>query len=267
MKTEKYRVAPGKKVKLSDFDPDELDGDKSAWKAHFAASSERLVELQELLYAEGKHKLLVVLQAIDAGGKDSTIRKVFGPMNPQGVKVATFKAPTEEELGHDYLWRVHARAPGRGNIAVFNRSHYEDVLIVRVKNLVPKAVWSKRYDHINDFERLLTDEGTTIVKIFLHISKKEQKERLQDRLDRPDKHWKFRKDDLAERARWDEYEDAFEAMLSKTSTDHAPWYVVPGNHKWARDAIIGRILVETLEGLDMQYPPAEEGLEGLEIPD
>jgi PPK2 family polyphosphate:nucleotide phosphotransferase len=264
MKTSKYRVEPGSKVDLSDWDPDD-DGDYE--RAEAEAETEelnlRLEALQEKLYAEGKHKVLVVLQATDTGGKDSTIRKVFEHVNPQGVKVASFGRPTDEELARDYLWRVHQQTPGSGEIVIFNRSHYEDVLVVRVHNLVPEARWKKRYEHINNFEELLVDEGTHIVKIYLHISKEEQRERLQDRLDVPEKNWKFQKGDLAEREHWDDYQDAFTAVLEKTSTKHAPWYVVPGNRKWYRNRVITEILVELLEDLDMEWPVAEEGNEGL----
>ncbi len=190
---------------------------------------------------------------------------MFDGVNPQGVKVASFKRPTPEELAHDYLWRVHPHVPGNGEMTIFNRSHYEDVLVVRVHDLVPEDRWSKRYDHINDFERLLADEGTTIVKFFLHISKDEQKERLQARLDDPDKHWKFSLGDLDERRRWPDYQAAFEAALSKTSTDWAPWYVVPADRKWFRDLVIGSVLVETLEGLGLEYPPPEDDLTGVVV--
>jgi PPK2 family polyphosphate:nucleotide phosphotransferase len=227
--------------------------------------NDRLEELQELLYAEAKHKILIVLQAMDSGGKDGTIRHVFDGTNPQGVKVASFKKPTDTELAHDYLWRVHRHTPGSGEIAIFNRSHYEDVLVVRVHNLVPEEVWNRRYDHINAFEQMLADEGTTIIKLYLHISKGEQKERLQARLDEPHKQWKFAKGDLAERARWDDYTAAFEAVLSRTSTTSAPWYVIPADRKWYRNLVVSRILVDTLEKLEMSYPEPEEDLEGIVI--
>ncbi len=269
MKIDTYRVKPGSKVDLSKWDPDDRGdfADKAAGKAAFVALNARLEALQELLYAEGKRRLLIVLQAMDAGGKDSSIRHIFDGTNPQGVKVRSFKAPTERERAHDYLWRVHPHVPGDGEIAIFNRSHYEDVLVVRVKELVPKARWSKRYAHIRNFEQLLADEGTTILKFYLHISKQEQKERFQDRLDQPHKHWKFRKGDLDDRALWGAYRQAYEAMLEETSTDDAPWYVIPANRKWYRNYLISRILVETLEGLDMAFPAAEEGLDEIVIPD
>jgi len=201
--------------------------------------------------------LLVVLQAMDTGGKDGVIRHVFDGVNPQGVKVASFKKPTSKELSHDYLWRVHPHTPGRGEITIFNRSHYEDVLVVRVHNLVRSEVWEKRYEHINAFEHILADEGTKIVKFFLHISKEEQKERLQARLDTPHKQWKFSTGDLKERVLWNDYIQAYEAVLSKTSTEWAPWYVVPADRKWYRNLVIGSVLVQTLQDFDMQYPEAE----------
>ncbi|AXV07512.1 UDP-galactose-lipid carrier transferase [Euzebya pacifica] len=264
-----FRVDPGDDLDLSDHDTRATvgwDGDKEQGKAAALAANARLEALQELLYAEGKRRVLVVLQAMDTGGKDSTIRHVFDGVNPQGVKVASFKKPTEEELAHDYLWRAHAVVPADGQITVFNRSHYEDVLVVRVHDLVPEERWRKRYGHIRDFERLLADEGTTIVKIFLHISPEEQAERLQERLDNPEKHWKFATGDLAERKRWKDYIAAFEDALSETSTDHAPWYVIPADRKWYRNLVIANILVDVLEGLDMQWPPEEEGLDDVVIP-
>jgi PPK2 family polyphosphate:nucleotide phosphotransferase len=265
---EKYRVEPGKKVVLSDLDPSDrsaFDGKKKAGRSKLLELNSRLEALQELLYAEGKHKLLIVLQGTDTAGKDGTIRHVFQGVNPQGVKVASFKVPTPIELAHDYLWRVHKQTPGSGEITIFNRSHYEDVLVVRVRELAPPEVWSKRYDHINDFERMLADEGTTILKFFLHISKEEQKERLQARLDVPEKRWKFNTGDLAERKRWPLYIEAYEEMLSRTSTDYAPWYVVPSDRKWYRNLVVSWTVIEALEGLNMSYPPAEEGLDEVVI--
>lgn len=262
-----YRVEAGAEVDLSSWDPDDVAGtDRKAAKEEKKRLSKRLRDLQELLYAEHRHRLLVVLQAMDTGGKDGTIRGVFDRTNPQGVKVASFKRPTERELAHDYLWRVHPHVPGNGEIGIFNRSHYEDVLVVRVHDLVPKARWERRYEHITAFEKLLADEGTTILKFYLHISKDEQRRRLQARLDRPTKHWKFSMGDLKERALWDDYMAAYEAALSRTSTAWAPWFVIPANHKWYRNLVISRIVVDTLEGLDMQYPPAEPGLNEVVIP-
>ena len=263
-----FRVEPGSSVDLGDWDPDHDHGmKKSDLEDDHKDLNDRLEELQEILYAEAKQKVLVVLQATDTGGKDGTIRHVFDKTNPQGVKVASFKKPTDEELAHDYLWRVHQHTPGAGEITVFNRSHYEDVLIVRVHDIVPEERWSKRYDHINNFEKMLADEGTTIVKIFLHISRAEQKERLQARLDEPHKNWKFSKGDLAERERWDDYQEAFRVMLERTSTEWAPWYVIPANDKKFRNLVISSILVDTLESLDMDWPDPEEGLDEIEIPD
>ncbi|MEM7134076.1 MAG: polyphosphate kinase 2 family protein [Chloroflexota bacterium] len=268
MQIKKYLVQPGSKVKLSDWDPNDkggIDGGKAEGKELLSGLNDQLEALQELLYAEGKQRVLIVLQATDTGGKDGTIRHVFDGVNPQGVKVASFKKPTAEELAHDYLWRIHRHVPANGEIVIFNRSHYEDVLVVRVHNIVPKSVWSKRYDHINAFEKMLADEGTTILKFYLHIDKDEQKERLQARLDEPHKNWKFSKADLAERKHWDAYQDAFEAALEKTSTEWAPWYVIPANRKWFRNLLISQIIVKTLTDLNMAYPSAEEGLEGIVI--
>ncbi len=264
----KYKVKPDTKTDLSKWDPNETgdfkDG-KEAGLAEIERLTARLGELQELLYAEGKHKILVVIQAMDTGGKDGVIRRVFSGINPQGVRVAGFKVPTPEELAHDYLWRVHKVVPGKGELVIFNRSHYEDVLVVRVHEIVPSEVWGQRYEQINDFERLLVENGTTILKFYLHIDLDEQKERLQARLDDPTKHWKFRLGDLEERKRWPAYMQAYEAVFKKTSTARAPWYIVPANRKWYRDLVISSILVETLEGLKMEYPPAEENLAGVVV--
>jgi PPK2 family polyphosphate:nucleotide phosphotransferase len=265
---ESYRVEPGHEVRLAESDPRDsaaFDGGKTAGKARTKELNRRLEALQEVLYAEGKHKVLVVLQAMDTGGKDGVIRHVFDGTNPQGVKVASFKKPTPEELSHDYLWRVHAHTPARGEITIFNRSHYEDVLVVRVRDLVPPDVWGRRYEHINAFEKTLADEGTTIIKFFLHISKAEQAARLQARLDTPHKQWKFSTGDLAERALWDDYMAAYEAALVQTSTPWAPWYVVPADRKWYRNLVISQALVDLLESLDMRYPEPEESLDTVVI--
>lgn len=254
---EQYRVKPGSHVDLSRWDPNDksvFPGSKKEGRVELLALNERLEALQELLYAEHKHKVLIVLQATDTGGKDGTIRHVFEGVNPQGVKVASFKKPTPEELAHDYLWRVHKHTPGKGEIVIFNRSHYEDVLVVRVHSLVPPEVWGKRYAQINAFERTLAEEGTTLLKFYLHIDLEEQKQRLQARLDEPNKRWKFNPDDLKERKLWPEYIKAYEDVLSKTSTERAPWYVVPANRKWYRNLVVARIIIETLEGLEMRYP-------------
>ncbi len=261
MIADRYRIEPGTAVNLSRWDPADHtlapEGKEAARKIS-KKLNRRLAELQQLLYAQGRHKILMVLQAMDTGGKDGAIGKVFRGVNPQGVKVTGFKKPTTRELAHDYLWRVHAHTPGMGEIAVFNRSHYEDVLVVRVHNLVPAELWSRRYDQINGFERTLAEEGTTILKFYLHISKEEQKRRLQARIDEPDKNWKFARGDLAERALWDDYMEAFEAVLSRTSTVHAPWYVVPADAKWYRDLVILDVLTGTLERLQMRYPEPED---------
>ena len=261
---ERYRVKPGKQVKLKNWDPDETSafkGDKEQARKRLAELNARAEELQELLYAGHKHKVLVVLQGMDTSGKDGTIRKVFEGVNPLGVKVASFKAPTSEELDHDFLWRVHPKVPGAGELVIFNRSHYEDVLVVRVHQLVPPEVWRRRYARINDFERLLAETGTTILKFFLHIDKKEQKERLEARLADPEKRWKFRTGDLKERELWSEYMEAYEEALQKTSTEWAPWHVIPANAKWYRDLLIAGILVKALEDLKMKPPEPEEELD------
>lgn len=259
----RYQVQPGNKVDLRRWDPDDtsgFDGGKEEAQAALAKLNKKLEALQELLYAEHRRKVLVVLQAMDTGGKDGTIRSVFEGVNPQGVRVASFKAPTTEELDHDYLWRVHRHTPGKGEIVIFNRSHYEDVLIVRVHELVPRKIWRKRFAHINDFERMLAEEGTTILKFFLHISCEEQKERLQARLDEPSKRWKFSPIDLKERALWPQYMQAYADAIGQTSTDWAPWYIVPANRKWYRNLVVASIIVETLKGLKMHYPQPQEKL-------
>ncbi len=264
----RYRVKPGSKVDLSTIDPDSTAGFKGGKKEAekpFATLNDRLEELQERLWASGRQKLLVVLQAPDAGGKDGTIRSVFQGVNPLGTRVAAFKVPTEEERGHDFLWRVHKQVPGAGEMVIFNRSHYEDVLVVRVRNLAPRSVWKGRYQQICDFERLLAESGTTIVKFFLYISKDEQKERLQERLDDPLKRWKFRKGDLEDRAHWDDYMRAYEEALEKTSQPWAPWYIVPANRNWYRNLVVASVLVDTLDSLDLQLPEPAEDLTGIVI--
>ena len=261
-------VEPGRPFSLAAIDPNADGGlDKQEAKAMLAAERARIQDLQERLYAERRRSLLIVLQAIDTGGKDGTIRAVLEGVNPQGCAVASFKVPSAEELDHDFLWRYHARTPGRGMIGVFNRSHYEDVLVVRVKGLVPEPVWRMRYDLINDFERLLTASGTTILKFFLHISKDEQRERLEARIADPQKHWKFDPADLVERKSWDAYQAAFDDALNQCSTPHAPWQVVPANRKWFRNLVIARTIADTLEAMDPRFPPPREGIEGLTVPD
>jgi len=250
------RVKPGVKIDLDDFDPDwKPDSiDRDTAENLFADLTGRLSDLQNVMYAEGTRSLLIVLQGRDAAGKDGTIRKVFGPVNPQGCRVTSFKVPSRLEASHDFLWRCHVVAPARGQMAIFNRSHYEDVLVVRVHDLVPKSVWSKRYDHINAFERLLADNGTTILKFYLHIDPDEQLERFKKRIDNPKKNWKISDADYSERPYWDTYTQAFEDALSKCSTPHAPWFVVPANRKWLRNLIVADIVVRTMEKMRLAYP-------------
>jgi PPK2 family polyphosphate:nucleotide phosphotransferase len=262
-----YLVKPGKKFKLSKIDSSDTDEFKDKEEAAKAAAKnlQKLKDLQDVLYAEAKHAVLVVFQAMDAGGKDGSIDHVFSGVNPQGCQVTSFKAPTDMELAHDYLWRIHDAAPRKGMIGIFNRSHYESVLVERVKDLVPRHVWERRYDHINAFEKMLADEGTVIIKFYLHISAKEQKQRLEARLEDPAKNWKFDAKDLEERRHWDAYTEAYEDALERCSTDHAPWFVVPSDHKWYRNWVISDTLVRTLEKLDMKYPPPAPGIEDLEV--
>jgi PPK2 family polyphosphate:nucleotide phosphotransferase len=254
---DKLRIRPGSRVRLDDFDPADksvVPGNKEKAEKLSVDLQKRIGELQELLYAEHRHRVLVVLQGMDTSGKDGTVRHVMSESSPQGLRVASFKKPTETELEHDYLWRVHAQVPASGEIVIFNRSHYEDVLVVRVHSLVPEEVWSRRYEQINEFERMLAGSGTTILKFFLHISKVEQRERLQARLDDPTKRWKFQHGDLEERKLWDDYTTAYEDALARTSTKHAPWYVVPADRKWVRNHVVASVLVKTLETLKMKYP-------------
>ncbi len=254
---EKYRVNSNATIKLEEWDPDdtsEFDQGKNAGSEKATQMSMELEKLQELLYAEQKRKILIVLQGMDTSGKDGVIRHVFDGVNPQGVRVASFKVPTPIEISHDYLWRIHQQVPGNGEIVIFNRSHYEDVLIVRVHQLVPENVWSKRYEQILAFEKMLIDEGCIILKFFLHISKDEQKRRLLARIEDASKNWKFNVDDIKERKLWSEYEKAYEDVLNKTSREWAPWFIVPSNRKWYRNLVIGEIIVQALKSLDMQYP-------------
>jgi PPK2 family polyphosphate:nucleotide phosphotransferase len=248
-------VKPGSKIKLEHFDPGDTHGvDKEPGTDQLTKNLERLCEMQYKLYAEAKRSLLVVLQGIDAGGKDGTIKHVMSGLNPQGVDVTSFKVPEGAEKRHDYLWRIHRAVPEWGKIGIFNRSHYEDVLVVRVHNLVPKSVWSKRYDQINDFEHMLSESGVQIVKFLLYISKDEQAKRFRERLDDKSKNWKFSPADLKEREHWDEYTEAYQDMVRKCSTDRAPWYVIPSNHKWFRDLAVSQVLVETLHRMDLKFP-------------
>ncbi|MCE5208556.1 MAG: polyphosphate kinase 2 family protein [Chloroflexi bacterium] len=265
---DRYRVKPSHPVKLVDWDPDEtgaFDGGKNDGKDILDQLTEELEELQERLYAGHRHKVLVVLQGMDTSGKDGVIRHVFEGVNPQGVRVAGFKVPTQIELDHDYLWRVHNQVPAKGEIVIFNRSHYEDVLAVRVNQLVPDKVWGARFDQINAFEKMLADEGVTILKFYLHISKKEQKRRLEERLQDPAKHWKFAQGDLKTRERWDDYMVAYQDVLNRTSTDWAPWYIVPSDKKWYRNLVIGSVLVDTLKKLKIEYPQSGEDLSNVVI--
>lgn len=266
---ERHLVVPGKKCRLREIDPADCGDYKGKQEAKKQLETDRaeLVGLQELLYAEGKHAVLIVVQAMDTGGKDGVIAHVMSGVNPQGCVVTPFKVPTPLELAHDYLWRVHKAVPPKGMIGIFNRSHYEDVLVVRVHSLVPKDVWSQRYEQINQFEKHLTENGVTILKFYLHISKEEQRRRLQARLDDPTKHWKFSVGDLKERALWNDYMAAYEDAVNLTSTQWAPWYVIPADRKWYRNLVVARVLVETLRGLRMKYPRPAEDLTKVVIPD
>jgi PPK2 family polyphosphate:nucleotide phosphotransferase len=239
--------------------------DRSVAEDELDLLREKLIDYQTRFYAWNKKKLLVVLQAMDAGGKDGTIRRVFKGVNPQGVLVTSFKVPSKDELAHDFLWRIHKAVPGKGMIGVFNRSHYEDVLVVRVHNIVPEEIWRPRYDQINAFEKHLVETGTVILKFYLHISSDEQRERFQARLDNPDKNWKFSMEDLEKRKLWDDYMAAFNEMLKKTSTNYAPWYVIPSDQKWYRNLAITRVIVQSLERLDPQYPSPDVDLSGVVI--
>lgn len=268
MAKQAYFPKPGTRIKLKDYDPnDKGDLDKASAAREAKQLKERLADLQEMLYAQAAQSLLVIFQAMDTGGKDGVIKSVFSGITPLGVRVTSFKAPTAEELAHDFLWRIHQRVPAKGYIGVFNRSQYEDVLIVRVDQLVEEKVWRRRYEQINEFERLLAENGTRILKFYLHISKDEQKERLQDRLDRPDKQWKFSKGDLPVREKWDDYMAAYEDAINECNTEYAPWVIVPANRKWYRDVVVLRAVVETLESMKLTYPAPESGLDKIVIPD
>ncbi len=256
-------VKPGSKVDLVHYDCGATYGrDKADAEKIIDANLARLTDLQERVYAEAKHAILIVLQGIDAAGKDGTIRVIAGAFNPQGTPVTSFKEPTPEELAHDFLWRVHAAVPGKGEIGIFNRSHYEQVLIVRVHDLEPERVWRRHYGEIRDWEKMLTDSGVKILKFFLAIDKDEQRQRFQDRVDDPTKRWKFSMGDLAERKLWDKYRDAFEEMLTETSTDYAPWYLVPANRNWLRNLAVSEIVADAIEELRPEYPEPSTGIEG-----
>jgi len=264
----KFLVKPGKKVNLAKHDPADRTASSTFSDANtreLAALSERLDALQDVFHASAKHSLLVVLQGMDTSGKDGTIRHVFSSVDPLGVRVTSFKVPTPDEKSRDFLWRVHREVPGAGEIAIFNRSHYEDVLVTRVHGWIDMRECKRRYKHINAFEKLLTDRGTLVLKFYLHISSEEQKRRLEERLANPDKQWKFRLGDLEERKHWDDYMTAYEDALAATSTNIAPWYIVPSDSKTNRNLFISKVLVRTLEGLKLSYPPSEENLEGVVV--
>jgi len=265
--TQSLTMPPDTKIDLTDFDPRYIAGDwtkKSSAKeiAKLTAASR---ELAYRLYAENRRAILLVLQGMDTAGKDGTIRTVMTGINPQSCQIASFKQPSHEELDHNFLWRIHNAVPRRGNIGIFNRSHYEDVLVVRVHNIVPQAEWKTRYERINEFEQLLVDGRVTIVKCFLHVSYEEQRERLQARLDNPNKRWKFSKGDLSERKLWDDYQQAYEAALTHCNTEYAPWHIIPADRKWNRNLTVSQILHDTLVGLDPQFPACEEGLDDITV--
>jgi PPK2 family polyphosphate:nucleotide phosphotransferase len=255
MKSPVVTACPGDKIKLSKIDPDDTGGyKKEEALQQFCDLREKIDELQEILYAERRRSLLLIFQAMDTGGKDGAIKNLCAGLNPAGLEIRSFKAPSSEELDHDFLWRAHKVTPEKGMIGVWNRSHYEDVLIVRVHKFVPKKVWKARYDEINRFEKILAENGTTIVKFMLHISKDEQKKRLQARLDRPDKWWKFNPNDLTERSLWSAYQTAYEDAINHCSTECAPWHIVPANHKWARNLALAEIVLRSLKEMDSRYP-------------
>jgi PPK2 family polyphosphate:nucleotide phosphotransferase len=268
MPDRKFAPNPGETVKLKNYDSGyHEDYDKERARVETQELQSRMRDLQERLYAQGTKALLIVLQAMDTGGKDGAIKKVFEGINPQGVQVTAFKAPTPGELAQDFLWRVHIHTPPKGYIGIFNRSHYEDVLVVRVNKLVSKSVWQKRFEHLNNFERLLAESGTRIIKFYLHISKDEQKERLQARLDNPEKNWKFSTGDLPVREQWEDYMAAYQDAITHCNTEYAPWHIVPANHKWYRDLYIARVIVNTLEDMNPKFPPPEADLDKIVIPD
>jgi PPK2 family polyphosphate:nucleotide phosphotransferase len=268
MKLEKrFHVRPHEKVKLSKRSPDDSAGigSKERCEQALAKNIQRLFELQTLLAASNEYAVLIVLQAMDAGGKDGTIRHVMTGLNPQACRVTSFKVPSDDEARHDFLWRIHNAAPRRGEIGIFNRSHYEDVLVARVHKLVPKSVWQARYDQINEFEKNLAENNTVILKFFLHISKDEQKRRLEQRIQDPLKNWKISEADFAERRRWDDYTEAYEDALSRCSTKHAPWYVIPANKKWFRNLAVSQIIEDRMNSLHMKYPPPKVDLSKVRI--
>jgi PPK2 family polyphosphate:nucleotide phosphotransferase len=264
---QQHRVSPGEKIDLAKISTRGKDyhDDRDKAEREFERLRNKIDDLQTRLYAEGRQRLLIVLQAMDAGGKDGTTRSVFKETNPQGVEIVSFKQPSAEELAHDFLWRIHQQVPRKGCITVFNRSHYEDVVVVRVDKLVPEEVWQARYEQIKQFEEYLHQTGTRILKFFLHISKDEQKERFQERLDDPEKHWKFSLADLGKRKQWDDYMRAYSEAISRCSTHHAPWYVIPADHNWYRNWAVAKLIVETLKEMNPKYPPLAKNLEGVKI--
>jgi len=266
--SDRWRIAPGTKVDLTRAETSSTagsPGDKASTREAIRPLTGEIGGLQERLWAEDKQSLLIVFQAMDTGGKDGAIEHVFTGVNPQGIRIANFKAPSDEELDHDFLWRIHWRVPGKGEIGIFNRSHYEDVGVVRVLGLIPEKEWRRRYEHINEFEELLAENGTRIVKCFLHISKEEQAARLQARLDDPAKRWKFRRGDLETRKHWDVYMAAYGEAITQTSKRHAPWFVIPSDRKWYRDWVVSNIVLDTLRDMDPQFPEPEEDLDGIVI--
>ena len=262
-----HRVEPGAKVKLSAIDPAARGGvrDKAKAEAETLANIRQIDELSFRLFAENRRALLIVLQGMDTSGKDGVIRRVLGGVSPQRCQVTSFSVPSALELDHDFLWRIHLAVPKRGDIGIFNRSHYEDVLVVRVRELAPEKEWRGRYGRINEFERLLTEGGTTILKFFLHISRDEQRKRLQERIDDPTKLWKFDSADLAARKSWNAYRAAYEEAISRCSTKHAPWHIVPADRKWHRDLVISRVVRDTLSAMKPKYPPPDPNFRGLKI--
>lgn len=266
-----YLIPEGGKLKLADRDPSSSElcpkGGKANTQELFDQLRDRIQAQQKVLFAEGKQRVLVIIQAMDTGGKDGCVKNVFSRVDPQGIRVMSFKKPTEDEIAHDFLWRIHPHVPANGEIAVFNRSHYEDIIAVRVKKIFEDAVWKRRYRHVIEFEQMLAEEGTTIIKLFLHISKAEQKRRLEARLVNPMKHWKFHPDDLADRGQWEEFQHAYEDLIERTSTKHAPWYVIPADKKWYRNLCVARLFADTLEDLDMKYPEPGWDVGSIEIDD
>jgi PPK2 family polyphosphate:nucleotide phosphotransferase len=263
---ESLRVNPGSPARIGGRAPDDdLGLERRKAENRLEKLVERIDELQYRLYAEDRRSVLLVLQGLDASGKDGVIRSVFGGVNPTGVRVTSFKVPAGAETRHDYLWRIHAALPPRGQIGVFNRSHYEDVVAVRMHRLAPEDVWQRRHEHLREFERMLVDEGTTVLKVFLNVSREEQRKRFQERIDEPAKRWKFRRDDLEVRKRFDEWLEAWEDALTRTSTEWAPWYVVPADRNWVKALVVAELVAGTLERLDPQLPAPEEGIEELQI--